>query len=94
MVGVLNPKTLVFFAAILPQFVDRPKGHLVSQLLLLGTIFCAIALLSDGMWGMIAGTMRGWLSSVPHRLERLRFGGGAVMVGLGIFTFINSILHS
>ena len=94
MVGVLNPKTLVFFAAILPQFVDRPKGHLVSQLLLLGTIFCAIALFSDGMWGMIAGTMRGWLSSVPHRLERLRFGGGAVMVGLGIFTFINSILHS
>ena len=94
MVGVLNPKTLVFFAAILPQFVDRPKGHLVSQLLVLGTIFCAIALLSDGMWGMIAGTIRGWLSSVPHRLERLRFGGGAVMVGLGIFTFINSILHS
>ncbi len=46
------------------------------------------------MWGVIAGTMRGWLSSVPHRLERLRFGGGAVMIGLGIFTFINSVLHS
>jgi threonine/homoserine/homoserine lactone efflux protein len=94
MVGVLNPKTLVFFAAILPQFVDRPKGHLVSQLLLLGTIFCLIALISDGTWGFIAATIRGWLSSTPQRLERLRLGGGVVMVGLGIFTFINSVLHA
>lgn len=94
MVGLLNPKTLVFFAAILPQFVDRPRGHLVSQLLLLGAIFCLIAFISDSTWGVIAATMRDWLSSIPRRLERLRFGGGMVMIGLGIFTFINSVLHS
>ena len=93
-VGVLNPKSLVFFAAILPQFIDRPKGHLISQLLLLGAIFCIICLFSDGMWGIIAGTIRIWLSSNPRRLERLRATGGVVMVGLGILTFINSLLHS
>ena len=93
LVGVLNPKTLVFFAAILPQFVDRPKGHLVMQLLLLGTVFCLIALISDGTWGIIAATIRGWLSSDPKRLERLRMGGGVVMVGLGLLTFANSLIN-
>jgi len=93
-VGVLNPKTLVFFAAILPEFTDRSKGHLISQLILLGTIFCLIALISDGAWGIITGTIREWLSSDAVRLERLRMGGGLVMVGLGVLTFINSILHS
>ncbi len=92
-VGLLNPKTLVFFIAILPEFVDRPKGHLISQLLLLGSLFCLIALISDGTWGIIAGTLRGWLSSTPTRLERLRMMGGTVMVGLGLFTFINSLLN-
>ena len=93
-VGVLNPKTLVFFAAILPEFTDRSKGHLISQLILLGTIFCLIALVSDGLWGVIAGTIRIWLSSDSKRLERLRSVGGLVMVGLGILTFANSLFHS
>ena len=93
LVGVLNPKSLVFFAAILPQFTDREQGHLTSQLLLLGAIFCAICFVSDGAWGVIAGTIRQWLASDPSRLIRLRAGGGFVMMGLGIFTFINSLLH-
>ena len=92
LVGLLNPKTLVFFAAILPEFVDRPKGHLVSQLLLLGAFFCIIAFISDGLWGIIAGTLRVWLSSKSSRLERLRMVGGVVMVSLGLFTFFNSLL--
>ena len=92
LVGVLNPKSLVFFAAILPQFVDRPRGHLVDQLLLLGAVFCIIALLSDGTWGIIAATIRVWLSSDAKRLERLRMGGGFVMVGLGLLTFANSLI--
>ena len=93
LVGLLNPKSLVFFAAILPQFTERPKGHLTSQLLLLGLIFCVICFLSDGSWGILAGTIRVWLSSDPARLIRLRAVGGAVMIGLGAFTFINSLIH-
>ncbi len=93
-VGVLNPKGLIFFAAILPEFTDRSKGHLIAQLLLLGTIFCVISFFSDGMWGIIAGTIRVWLSSDAGRLIRLRITGGVVMVGLGLITFANSIFHS
>lgn len=94
LVGVLNPKSLVFFAAILPQFIDRQLGQVTSQLLLLGAIFCVICFFSDGAWGIIAGTIRSWLSSDPTRLVRLRTGGGVVMVTLGVFTFINSLLHA
>ena len=93
LVGILNPKSLVFFAAILPQFTDPSKGHLTSQLLLLGLIFCVICFFSDGTWGIIAGTIRVWLSCDPSRLVRLRTIGGAVMIGLGAFTFINSLIH-
>ena len=94
LVGVLNPKSMVFFAAILPQFTDHAKGHLTSQLLLLGAIFCIICFFSDGTWGIVAGTIRNWLSSDARRLERLRVSGGVVMVGLGIITFVNSLLNS
>ncbi len=94
LVGLLNPKSMVFFAAILPQFTDRSKGHLTSQLLLLGAIFCAICILSDGTWGIIAGTIRNWLSSDSSRLERIRATGGFVMVTLGLITFVNSFFQS
>jgi len=93
LVGVLNPKSMVFFAAILPQFTDRPKGHLAEQLLFLGAIFCVMCFISDGLWGIIAGTIRIWLSSDSRRLVRLRRIGGYVMIGLGLVTFVNSILQ-
>jgi threonine/homoserine/homoserine lactone efflux protein len=89
-VGVLNPKTVVFFAAILPQFTDREKGHLTAQLILLGTIFAVIAFISDSGWGLLAGTFREWLAHDVKRLVRLRVTGGYIMIGLGIFTILNS----
>lgn len=58
-VGVANPKTIVFFAAVLPQFVDRSQGHVVVQMLLLGLVFNIIAVASDSLWGLIAATGRG-----------------------------------
>ncbi|NDC12569.1 MAG: LysE family translocator [Actinobacteria bacterium] len=49
-VGALNPKGLVFFAAILPQFVDRDGGSVTAQLVLMGATFhpsfCALKLMS------------------------------------------------
>lgn len=83
-VGVANPKVIVFFAAILPQFVDPARGWVTAQLLVLGLVFVAIALVSDGSWGLLAGTARDWLGRSPRRLRRLHAGGGVVMVGLGV----------
>jgi threonine/homoserine/homoserine lactone efflux protein len=83
-VGVLNPKAVVFFAAVLPQFVDRSMGNVTLQLLTLGAVFCVLAVISDGSWGMIAGTAREWFSSSPKRLVTMRIVGGCVMIFLGV----------
>ena len=85
-VGILNPKVWVFFAAILPQFVDRKAGHVTGQLILMGAIFTFIAFFSDSTWGIVAGIIRNWLATETKRLVRMRITGGVVMVLLGIFT--------
>lgn len=90
-VGALNPKSAVFFAAIIPQFTDRASGHLVAQFIFLSFIFVIIALISDSLWGVLAGTLREWLATDIRRLVKMRMTGGAVMIILGIFTLANSL---
>lgn len=84
LVGVGNPKAIVFFTAVLPQFVDPVAGSPSLQLLLLGLVFIAVALLSDGAWAVLAGSARRWFADSPSRLRRLTGGGGVVMIGLGV----------
>ncbi len=83
-VGALNPKAIVFYAAVLPQFIDRDKGHITAQLILLGAIFSTLAFISDGSWGLLAGTARAWLAGDENRLVKLRASGGAIMIFLGL----------
>lgn len=83
-VGVSNPKSLVFFGAVLPQFVDASAGHVTAQLLLLGLIFVGIALGSDSVWGLAAGTARAWFARSPRRLSMVGGAGGLTMIGLGV----------
>lgn len=83
-VGITNPKLVIFFTAVLPQFVDPDGGPVPLQLLALGAIFVVLALILDSCWGLAAGTARTWLAGRPHRLERLGGAGGLVIVGLGL----------
>ncbi len=83
-VGATNPKGIIIFTAVLPQFIDRGQGHVTVQIALLGLICIAIALLSDGAWAIASGTARQWLGSSPRRLERMSAGGGAMLIGLGV----------
>ena len=83
-VGVANPKTIVFFAAVLPQFVDRAQGHVPVQMLLLGLVFNTIAIASDSVWGLVAGTARNWFARSPRRLALVGGAGGLTMIGLGV----------
>ena len=83
-VGATNPKGVIIFTAVLPQFIDRSQGHVTVQLALLGTICIAIALLSDGAWAIASGTARQWLGRSPRRLEPMTAGGGAMLIALGV----------
>jgi threonine/homoserine/homoserine lactone efflux protein len=84
LVGVTNPKVIVFFAATLPQFVDRQAGQVPAQIILLGAIFAGVALISDSTWALAAGTIRAWLAASPRRLALLGGTGGLTMIGIGV----------
>ncbi|MEW2495138.1 LysE family translocator [Streptomyces nodosus] len=83
-VGVSNPKGFLIFSAVLPQFVNRSAGQVTLQLLILGIVCAAVALVSDSAWGLLAGTARGWFRGSPRRLSAIGTASGAVMVGLGV----------
>ncbi|HEY3683319.1 MAG TPA: LysE family translocator [Streptosporangiaceae bacterium] len=83
-VGVTNPKTIVFFAAVLPQFVDRSLGHVPVQMMIFGAIFALIALCCDSVWGLTAAGARAWLTRSPRRLAAVGGTGGLMMIGLGV----------
>lgn len=82
-VGVTNPKAIVFFAAVLPHFTDPAAGSLTAQLLLLGSIFLVIALICDSVWALLAVSARGWFARSPRRLAAVGGAGGIVIAGLG-----------
>ncbi|HEY3763953.1 MAG TPA: LysE family translocator [Gaiellales bacterium] len=84
MVGLTNPKAVIFFTAVLPQFTDPSRGHVPLQLVTLGAIFALIAILSDSVWAIAAGTARAWLGRSSGPLEAFAAAGGLVLIGLGV----------
>ncbi|MGW0248081.1 LysE family translocator [Nocardia goodfellowii] len=82
-VGLTNPKAVIFFSAVLPHFIDPAGGAYVAQLLILGGVFLAIALVSDTAWALGAAAARSWFARSPRRLEAVGATGGAMIVGLG-----------
>ena len=88
-VQILNPKTALFFLAFLPQFVDPAAGHVGLQMLLLGLIFVALAIVSDGTWALVAGTASDRLRGRAGFLRTQRYVSGSVFVGLGVATALS-----
>jgi threonine/homoserine/homoserine lactone efflux protein len=82
-VGVTNPKTIAFFVAVLPQFVDYRAGMVPLQLAELGLVFVVLALACDSVWALAAGTARDWFARSPTRISTLSATGGVMMIGLG-----------
>jgi threonine/homoserine/homoserine lactone efflux protein len=85
-VNVLNPKTALFFFAFLPQFVDPDKGSAALQIGILGLVFVALAVLSDSVWALAAGSASERLRDSRRFLAVQRYVSGSVFVGLGALT--------
>ena len=85
-VNVLNPKTALFFFAFLPQFVDPDKGSAALQIGILGLLFVGLAVLSDSVWALVAGTASERLRGSRQFLAVQRYVSGSVFVGLGALT--------
>jgi threonine/homoserine/homoserine lactone efflux protein len=83
-VGVTNPKTIVFLMAFLPQFIAA-GAPAVPQLLLLGVLFAVLACASDIVWVLAASRARTWFARRPERLDGLGLTGGVMMIGVGGF---------
>src|SRR5437588_1540885 len=83
-VGATNPKGVLIFTAVLPQFIDRSQGHDTLQLATLGAICVVIALLSDGAWAIASGAARQGLGRSSRRLETRTSAGGAMLIALGV----------
>jgi threonine/homoserine/homoserine lactone efflux protein len=83
-VNVLNPKTALFFLAFLPQFVDVSRGAVGAQILVLGLLFVALGVISDGLYAVAAGTAGDWIRRDGWILRAERYVSGGVFVGLGV----------
>jgi threonine/homoserine/homoserine lactone efflux protein len=83
LVNVLNPKTLVFFVAFLPQFVDPARGSVAVQLLFFGVGFIVLGILSDGTYALLASALSGRLRKTATARRKLDLSSGLVYLVLG-----------
>lgn len=85
-VNILNPKTALFFLAFLPQFVDPARGPIALQIVFFGGVFIALGMISDGLYALLAGSLRGCVARRPKALRVERYVSAATYLGLGVIT--------
>ncbi|MGH8796200.1 MAG: LysE family translocator, partial [Caldimonas sp.] len=89
LVALLNPKTALFFAAFLPQFID-PAGPALRQSLALGAVFVAIAATTDALYAMAAGVASPTLRRFGRMRRWSRLLAAGVYFGLAALTLAAS----
>jgi len=84
LVSILHPKIALFFLAFLPQFVDPGRGPVAQQILLLGLLYVALALVTDSAYALLAGSLRHRLRDRALQGPLPRYISGSVYLGLGV----------
>ena len=82
-VELLNPKTILFFASFIPQFVDPSLGNVTTQMLILGMLVPLTAIPSDLIVSLSGGVMVNTLRRSPVVHRALDFLAAAVLIGIG-----------
>lgn len=83
-VTALNPKSIAFFIAFVPQFL-QPASPLLPQFAILIATFVTLATLNALAYALLAGAMRDRLAT-PGVITWLTRAGGATLIGMGIVT--------
>ncbi len=102
LVAILNPKTALFFLAFLPQFVDPSRGPVAAQLLTLGGLFVLMAVVTDGLYALLASSVGQWLKGQAtgrsptvsgRRAFRVveRYVAGSVYIVLGVMAALADV---
>jgi threonine/homoserine/homoserine lactone efflux protein len=86
LVGLSNPKTIVFFSAAFPQFVVSGGTPIVFQMILLSVIFVVFGISGDAIYALTAGAARDWFAKSQDRVVAMRTIGGIAMTTLGAVT--------
>lgn len=84
--NILNPKTAVFFLAFVPQFVDVDAGNSTVQLIILGVLFIALGLVTDGAYALAGSWIGTRLRRSPRLARRSETTAGVVYLSLGLTT--------
>lgn len=92
-VGVLNPKTAVFFATVMPRFLSPNSSGVSWQLFTMGCVFVAIAFVSDSCYGLLAGHLRSIFDTQPGRVRMLAAVGGVLITGLGATLAVGTLVE-
>jgi len=85
LVSMLNPKTLLFYTAFLPQFVDPARGSVPLQVMIFCAGFLVLGMASDGMYALLSSILAGRLRGTARGRRRLHRSSGVVYVLLGVF---------
>jgi threonine/homoserine/homoserine lactone efflux protein len=84
LVTALNPKSITFFVAFLPQFIDR-NGDFLTQMLVFETTFLTLAFANAFGYALVASRARAIFSS-PRAITIFNRTGGTLLVGAGVAT--------
>ncbi len=84
MVSVLNPKIAVFFLAFLPQFIVPEQGTVSHQFLVLGLLYVALAICTDGAYALFASSIRRLLNRQLMLGALPKYASGLIYLGMGV----------
>ena len=87
-VEALIPKTVLFFMAFIPPFVDASRGDVSLQMLTLGILVPLTALPSDLVIAFAGGSIAEWIRKNSTGASILSWLGGMVLIGIGASLFI------
>ncbi len=90
-VNTFNPKVAIFFLAFVPQFIDTDRGSVAVQVLMLGSLFALLGIVTDALYGLTAGELGVRIGRRASVQRRIQTASGIVYILLGLLAALSSV---